>query len=176
MEASGRQKATLAVLVAILAVTVWVQLNQTPGRAPELGATPVARAPQGAADEALAGVRLDLLEVASAGEGAARNPFEFARPPVQAPALMEAPSAVEVPATPMVPVVPAIPLAYIGRIDLPGGDGRVAVFSDNRGHVFQGREGDVIEGRYRVLRVGLESTDVARLDGTDLQTLELSDR
>ena len=39
--------------------------------------------------------------------------------------------------------------------------------------VFHGRVGDVIDGRYRIVRIGLESVDVERVDGQGEQTLRL---
>lgn len=38
----------------------------------------------------------------------------------------------------------------------------------------QGREGDIIEGRYRVLKVGLDTLEIAYADGRGRQTLRLS--
>ena len=51
--------------------------------------------------------------------------------------------------------------------------GPVAVLSDNRG-VYYGREGDAIEGRYRILRIGVESVDLAYLDGRGRQTIRFT--
>ena len=47
------------------------------------------------------------------------------------------------------------------------------MLSDGR-NVFYGREGDTIEGRYRILRIGVESIELARLDGTGRQVIRLS--
>ena len=51
--------------------------------------------------------------------------------------------------------------------------GRLAVLSDARG-VYQGREGETIEGRYRILRIGVESVDLAYVDGRGRQTIRLT--
>ena len=40
--------------------------------------------------------------------------------------------------------------------------------------VFHGRVGEVIDGRFRIVGIGLESVDVARIDGRGQQTLRLS--
>ena len=48
-----------------------------------------------------------------------------------------------------------------------------AVLSDGR-NVFQGREGDIIEGRYRILRIGVESLEMAYLDGRGRLTIRLT--
>jgi aryl carrier-like protein len=37
-----------------------------------------------------------------------------------------------------------------------------------------GREGDTVDGRYRMLRVGLDSIEMAYLDGRGRQTIRLS--
>ena len=34
-----------------------------------------------------------------------------------------------------------------------------------RDGVFYGREGEIIEGQYRILKIGVESLDIAYLDG-----------
>ena len=49
--------------------------------------------------------------------------------------------------------------------------GRVAILSDARGGVFYGREGEIVEGRYRILKIGVESIDIAYLDGRGRQTI-----
>ena len=38
------------------------------------------------------------------------------------------------------------------------------MFTDGR-DVFYGREGDIIEGRYRIVKIDVESVDIAYLDG-----------
>jgi hypothetical protein len=48
--------------------------------------------------------------------------------------------------------------------------GRVAILSDAHG-VYYGREGEIIEGRYRILKIGVESIDLAYLDGRGRQTI-----
>ncbi len=48
---------------------------------------------------------------------------------------------------------------------------RIAVLSDSRGGVFYGREGEIIEGQYRIIKIGVESLEIAYLDGRGRQTL-----
>ena len=50
---------------------------------------------------------------------------------------------------------------------------KIAILTDGRG-VFHGREGDIIEGRYRIVRIGVESIEMAHLDGRGRQTIRLS--
>jgi hypothetical protein len=63
-------------------------------------------------------------------------------------------------------------MKFIGTIGNSGDPkfGRVAVLSDGRG-VYHGREGDVIEGRYQIVRIGVESIELAYLDGRGRQTI-----
>jgi hypothetical protein len=72
------------------------------------------------------------------------------------------------------PPPPPIPLRYIGVIETPQQPGRVALLSDGRGGLMHGREGDIIEGRFRVLRVGVDSIELAYADGRGRQTIRLS--
>jgi len=44
------------------------------------------------------------------------------------------------------------------------------VLSDARG-VYYGHEGEIVEGRYRILRIGVESIDLAYVDGRGRQTI-----
>ena len=48
------------------------------------------------------------------------------------------------------------------------------MLSDGRGAPLYGNEGDIIEGRYRILRIGVESIEMAYLDGRGRQTIRLS--
>jgi hypothetical protein len=47
---------------------------------------------------------------------------------------------------------------------------RVAILSDTRG-VYYGREGDVIEGRYQIVKIGVESIELAYIDGRGRQVI-----
>ncbi len=71
---------------------------------------------------------------------------------------------------PPTPPPPPIPLKFIG---FANADGKIAVLTDPTGHSEHGREGDIIFGRYKILKVGVESVDVAYLDGTGRRTLRV---
>jgi hypothetical protein len=103
-----------------------------------------------------------------------RNPFRFKpKPPPPPPPPPLTQPVVTQPAQPVgPPPPPPIPLKFIGKVE-SGKAGLVAVLSDNRG-VYQGRQGDIIEGRYRILRIGVESVDLAYLDGRGRQTIRLT--
>ncbi len=69
------------------------------------------------------------------------------------------------------PPPPRIPLKYIGDMSDPKHPGkRIAILSDARG-TYYGREGDVVEGRYRIVKIGVESIELAYLDGRGRQTI-----
>lgn len=78
------------------------------------------------------------------------------------------------PATPQGPP-PLAPIAmrFIGIVEAPERSQKIAILTDGRG-IYRGREGDIIEGRYRLLRIGVESVDMAYLDGQGRQTIRLS--
>ena len=64
-------------------------------------------------------------------------------------------------------------MRFIGLVETQETARKIAIFSDGRG-IYQGREGDIIEGRYRILRIGVESVEMAYLDGRGRQTIRLS--
>jgi hypothetical protein len=70
---------------------------------------------------------------------------------------------------------PRIQLKFIGIANSEADPkvGKIAILSDARG-VYHGREGEIVEGRYRILRIGVESIDLAYLDGRGRQTIRLT--
>ena len=107
-----------------------------------------------------------------------RNLFRFkpkAPPPAPPrPAVAAAPPVVAAPSGPP-PPPPLAPIAmrFIGLVEAPEHAQKIAILSDGRG-IYQGREGDIIEGRYRIVRIGVESVEMAYLDGRGRQTIRLS--
>lgn len=107
-----------------------------------------------------------------------RNPFGFKPKPSPPP-----PSAVVRPAVPVPPMGPVeappppppprIPLKFIGQLET-GKTGLMAILSDGRGTPFYGKQGDIVDGRYRILRIGVESIDLAYLDGRGRQTIRFT--
>lgn len=67
------------------------------------------------------------------------------------------------------PQLPRIPLKFIGQMQSEK-TGRVAVLTDGRGVIY-GRENQIILGRYRILKIGVESIELAYLDGGGRQTI-----
>jgi hypothetical protein len=72
------------------------------------------------------------------------------------------------------PPLPPIALKFIGIIESPTSARKIAVLSDGRNPPFHGVEGDIIEGRYRILKIGVESIEVAYADGRGRQTIRLT--
>jgi hypothetical protein len=68
---------------------------------------------------------------------------------------------------------PPISLKFIGVVTAPEQNKTIAFLTDGRG-VYEGTEGGVIEGRYRILKIGVESIDLAYLDGRGRQTIRMT--
>jgi hypothetical protein len=77
------------------------------------------------------------------------------------------------PPPPGPPAPPPITLRFIGILDVPGRGQKIAALSDGR-NTFHGVEGDIIEGRYRILKIGVESIEIAYVDGRGRQTIRLT--
>ena len=113
--------------------------------------------------------------------GVERNLFRFKPKPAPAAAPPPITVSTEQPPAPPIPTgppppppAPPITLKFIGMVDQGGQTKKIAVLSDSAGHVFQGREGDIIEGRYRILKIGVESLDIAYVDGTGRRTVRMT--
>ena len=106
-----------------------------------------------------------------------RNLFRFRPkppppPPPPIPIVRTAPPPPIVPPGP--PPLPPIPLKFIGIVEARSQSKRIAAFVDTTGHSLQGREGDLVAGQYRILKIGVESIEMAYLDGRGRQTIRLS--
>jgi hypothetical protein len=126
-------------------------------------------------------VHLEALDAERAQPGKAeRNLFRFrpkpAPPPPEPPRLAQpGPPVNTAPAPPPgPPPLPPITLKFIGLMESPTRGRKIAVLSDGRNPPFQGEEGAIIEGRYRILKIGVESIEVAYLDGRGRQTIRLT--
>jgi len=177
-----RELALAGVAVLLVAIAAWsVQRGTAPqssavvpestarpntGEAPRKGSIPL--------------VDLGALEVQRPEpDESTRNPFRFkpkpAPPPMPSAALIkqqQAAAAAQAASGPVdPPPPPRIPLKYIGDMTDPKNAGKkIAILSDALG-TYYGREGDVVEGRYRILRIGVESIELAYLDGRGRQTI-----
>lgn len=176
MERKRRQFALLALLAAVLAAVVYVQRPRPAATRLAPREPPAALPVPGRMPTAAPEVRLESLEAAQpVPAGTDRNLFRFRVK--EAPPRLD--RALPVPAIgtsagpPPPPPVPPIPLIFLGVLENERESQTIAVLSDGRG-VYHGSEGDIIEGRYRILRIGVESIDLAYLDGQGRQTIRKS--
>ena len=177
--------ALVVLLLAVIVRLVWPGTSAAPAATSNrTGATPGAparRAQTAPAAPAPPGVHLDALNAErTKPKGAERNLFRFkpkAPPPAPPP-----PPTRPVQPQPVMPVAPAGPppppplapitLKFIGVM---GPDtAKIAILSDGRNPPFLGKEGAIIEGRYRILKIGVESVELAYTDGRGRQTIRLT--
>jgi hypothetical protein len=178
-----RQLLLLGVLLVALVGVLWWNLGGTSGagapartgRPATATGAPLARGAAPAVED----IALESLEAPQPEPGESdRNPFRFGGrrseatepPPLAGPAGPEGgvqPGGVMAPAGP-----PPIPMRFFGIVEDHGR--KLAALSDGRGNVFYGSEGDIIEGRYRIVRIGVESIELAWVDGRGQQTIRLS--
>jgi hypothetical protein len=59
-------------------------------------------------------------------------------------------------------------------VETPERAGPLAALVDTTGHAYHGRVGDIVAGQYRILNIGVESIELAYLDGRGRQTIRLS--
>jgi hypothetical protein len=179
-EKSRKQLAVLGVLVTVLVVVMFVVSR---GEGPTGGAARPSNQPgRGAAQTAtpsVADVNLEALK-AEHGELEApeRNPFVFrpkpAPPPPPRPAVPPPPVDVAPPVPAGPPPLPPIPLKFIGVLEIPSQNAKVAVLSDGRGGTYHAREGQTVLGQYKLIKIGAESAEMSYVDGRGRQTLRLS--
>ena len=175
-----RELAFGAIAVILVAVAVWSLRSGTPQ--PSANTTPNSSAnaqvrPKSAFEE----VNLKALEAERPEPGeSTRNPFRFKPkpppappPPTAAQIKQKQQAAVEMAARGPIepPPPPRIPLKYIGDMSDPKNPSkRIAILSDARS-TYYGREGEIVEGRYLIMRIGVESIELAYLDGRGRQTI-----
>ena len=197
MATERRRQLILGVLVIVLLGVIyrlWTETSAAPVAASNRSATgaPAARStaatrsgratagPDGTQGVQAPDVHLEALDAERARPGAGeRNLFRFRPkpppPPEPSPPVESAPSASTAPLPPPgPPPVPPIALKFIGIVESPTRGRKIAVLSDGRNPPFQGEEGAIIEGRYRLLKIGVESIEVAYLDGRGRQTIRLT--
>ena len=171
-----RDIALAVVAIALIATAAWRIRSATSPAAGGPSGAPAANRERAAQKSPLTEVDLEALQAERPEpEESNRNPFRFRpKPPPPQPSAavrqqQQSPSNPTGPVGP--PPPPRIPLKYIGDMDDPAKPGgRVAILSDARG-VYYGREGEIIEGRYRSVKIGVESIDLAYLDGRGRQTI-----
>jgi len=176
----------LGAIVVVVVVIGYRGLMQTSG-------APAATSNQQAATRGTAGgvaesnkvaapdVHLDALDAEHPQRASAeRNLFRFKpkAPPPPPPApprpVEQAPVSVAPTDPPPPPPIPPITLKFIGIVESPSHGEKIAILSDGRNAPFYGKEGAIIEGRYRILKIGVESVELAYADGRGRQTIRLT--
>ena len=175
----------LVVLLLFVIVRMWPGTSAAPGPAsnpPAPAAAGAARQPASPASgtaPAPPAVHLDVLNgERPKPEASERNLFRFKvkAPPAPPPAPVRPAQPIEaVPAgPPPPPPVAPITLKFIGIVEAPSHGEKIAILSDGRNAPFYGKEGAIIEGRYRILKIGVESVEIAYTDGRGRQTIRLT--
>ena len=174
-----RRQILLAILAIVLAGVVYVEWPvpsaavRTTGS--QRGATRATAVPGGVTAP---DVHLKSLEADRTKPGEVeRNLFRFRTRPAPAPpprqdAVFAAPQPVVPSGPPPPPPLPPIALKFIGLLERSSQ--KIAVLSDGRGAPLYGREGDTVLGQYKILHIGVESIEMAYLDGRGRQTIRLS--
>jgi hypothetical protein len=183
MRPEQRRQALLVIVTAALAVVVYIEWPRAVRSSPAVSsATRATGKPAAGAAGDVGGtdVHLEALEAARTSPGdIERNLFKFKTkvapappPPVPRPVVM--PPVSEMPTgPPPPPPLPPIGLRFIGILET-GNAQKIAVLSDGRGGPLYGKEGDTVLGQYKILRIGVESIEMAYLDGRGRQTIRLS--
>jgi hypothetical protein len=172
----------LVVALIFVIVRMWPGTSAAPAPASNQPAsTSATRQPPAAATvPAPPAVRLDVLNgERPKPEATERNLFRFKPkappPPPPAPVRPAQPIEPAVPAgPPPPPPVAPITLKFIGIVEAPSHGEKIAILSDGRNAPFYGKEGAIIEGRYRILKIGVESVELAYTDGRGRQTIRLT--
>lgn len=176
----SRQALILAALVVVLAAVVAYNFLGSPSApAARVGSVKAVPSREAAARDRAASVpdvRLAALKAAKATPAEkGRNLFrELPKaPPPPPPRVVTTPPPPDPNAPP--PGPPPPPPITLKLIAIVQGSGKpVVALTDSRGDVFYGREGDVIEGRYRIIKVNVESIDIAWVDGRGQRRLSLT--
>jgi hypothetical protein len=188
MATERRQKVLLGLLVVLVLVGaiywLWPATSATPSASSNLQAVATrgtGRAEQAAPAQGTAGtpdVHLEALDAEKPKPtGADRNLFRY-KPKAPPPAPPPPKAAEPVVSTPVVsgppppPPLPPIPLKFIGIMGPE--NSKIAVLSDSKGPPIPAKEGELVLGQYRVLKIGVESVEVAYADGRGRVTLRLS--
>lgn len=171
----------LLALAVALAAVVYVEWPQTAAaiRTTSTAKGAAGRTPSTSNTLTTPDVHLKSLDEAHAKPGEIeRNLFRFktrpAPPPPSRPVVAIAvPPPVMPSGPPPPPPLPPIALKFIGVLETANTQ-KIAVLSDGRGAPLYGKEGDTVLGQYKILHIGVESIEMAYLDGRGRQTIRLS--
>ena len=172
-----RRQIVLALLAVTLAVVVYIEWPRPadPVR-PTSNVRGATRGTTGAAGLTAPDVHLKSLEAERTRPGdVERNLFKFKPKPAPPPPrqVVAVPPPVVPSGPPPPPPLPPIGLKFIGLLETANAQ-KIAILSDGRGAPLYGKEGDTVLGQYKILRIGVESIEMAYLDGRGRQTIRLS--
>ncbi len=184
MATDRRQQVLLGALLVVLAVVgyrAWTQTSAVPARTSNSQGTRRPAAPAGREPPAVTtgapDVHLEALDgQRQQPDRAERNLFRFKEkaappPPPDRTAVAAPPRVSTGPPAPAPP--PPISLKCIGVFDRGQGQ-KIAILTDGVGPPMYAAEGQTVAGRYRILRIGVESIEMAYLDGRGRQTIRIS--
>ena len=171
----------IVVVLVVVIVKMWPGTSAAPTPASKVVASvPAPVEPRAATAAGPALVHLDALKGERPQPGTSeRNLFRFKpKAPPPPPAAPVRPAQPAIPATPSGPPPPPplapITLKFIGVVEAPERGAKIAILSDGKNAPFYGKEGAIIEGRYRILKIGVESVELAYADGRGRQTIRLT--
>jgi hypothetical protein len=183
MGTERRRQLVLAAAVVVLALVAY-QMWPTTSTSPDPSSNRQAQTrtlPNEPPAPAAPDVHLTALDADRAKpESSERNLFRFRTkaaplPPPPPPTRVTQPVVAAAPVVPSgPPPLAPITLKFIGVVEATEHKQKIAILSDGRNVPYYGREGDTIEGRYRILKIGVESIDIAYVDGRGRQTIRLT--
>jgi len=185
MATNRRQQLLLGVLVVVLAVVAYRTLQTTSAtQGPASNRQTQARGArnqQAPTAQEAPDVHLDALSSDRPKPEVDRNLFQFKpKAPPPPPPVVKQPTAPPVAPPPVIPSgpppappPPPITLKFIGTIEAPNEQKKIAVLTDGRGGPIYGKEGEIVLGQYRILKIGVESVEIAYLDGRGRQTIRI---
>jgi hypothetical protein len=173
-----RRQILLVLLAVVLSAVIYVEWPRLADRGRTTSNRPgAARSTAAASGSTAPDVHLKSLEAEHTKPGEVeRNLFKFRPKPSPAPApqpSLAPPQPVVPSGPPPPPPLPPIALKFIGLLET-GNTQRIAILSDGRGAPLYGKEGDTVLGQYKILHIGVESIEMAYLDGRGRQTIRLS--
>ncbi len=197
METERRRQVLLGVVTLVLVAVAYYEWPRTSADASQSSKQQGSRTPPAAAStsapsqaarqqargsttaQGAPDVHLDSLSADRPKPGSTdRNLFRFkpkAPPPPPPGARTPPPTAPVVPeGPPPPPALAPIQLKFIGVVEQGPGQPKIALLRDQMGNILRGAEGEVIEGRWRIVKIGVESIDMAYLDGRGRQTIRLT--
>ena len=186
MSLDQRQLILAGAAVIVLGLGAW---TFWPASTPATAPATQARARGGRANAPATGsgpvdpVKLAELTASAARHepgGAGRNPFRF-QPKVVAPPPssvrpaqpVAAPTAPVSTGPPPPPPPQPIGLKFVGILQRASGV-KWAVLTDGKSAPMYGKDGDIIDGRYLIVKIGAESIEMSRTDGTGRQVIRLT--